>query len=262
MMNVETMVRHMRQWAVAMMIGTVASMAPGAAGADQLKVLTAGAFKQVLLGIVPVFEDSGHTVELDADTVGGLVKRIQGGESFDLVIASPSALETLGKAGIVAGKATDLARVGVGVGIKEGAAKPDLSTVEGFKRALLDAKAVAYIDPAAGGTSGIYIAALLDKLGIGPQIKAKSVLVKGGFSAERIVSGEADIAIQQISEILPVKGVVLAGPLPTEIQNYTTYSAGIAAHTTNTAAATALIDLIRGGKGEAIIRGRGMEPAL
>ena len=262
MIPVETILRRVRLSALLLMFGAVASVAPGVAGAEPLKVLTAGAFKQVLLGVVPQFEQSGHTIELDADTVGALVKRIQGGESFDLVIASPAALDTLRKAGIVTDKATDLARVGVGVGIKEGAPKPDLGTVEGFKRMLLDAKAVAYIDPAAGGTSGIYIAALLDKLGIGPQVRAKSVLVKGGFSAERIVSGEADIAIQQISEILPVKGVVLAGPLPAEIQNYTTYSAGIAAHTANTAAATALIELIRGGKGEAVIRGRGMEPAL
>ena len=103
--------------------------------------------------------------------------------------------------------------------------------MEGFKQTLLAAKAVAYIDPASGGTSGIYVSGLVDRLGIGAEVKRKAVLVHGGTSADRVVSGEAEVAVQQISELLPVKGVVLVGPLPPEIQNYTVYSAGIAAGT-------------------------------
>jgi molybdate transport system substrate-binding protein len=237
-------------------------MSPELASAEPLKVLTAGAFKQVLLGIAPQFETDGRSVQLDADTVGSLVKRIQAGESFDLVIASPAALETLSKAGKVTHGVVNLARVGVGLGVRDGADKPDIGTVEDFKRALLKARAVAYVDPAAGGTSGIYISGLLDRLGIGPQIRAKSVLVKGGSSADRVVSGEADIAIQQISEILPVKGVVLVGPLPAEIQSYTTYSAGLASTSGQTAAAQALIQLLRGRQGVEVITSKGMEPVL
>ena len=239
-----------------------AALTPAVARAEALKVLCAGAFRQVLQANLPPFEASGHTFELVSDTVGGLVRRIEAGESFDLVIASPAALTSLGKAGKIAAVVSDLARVGVGVGYKEGTMKPDIDTVAGFKAALLAAKGVAYIDPAAGGTSGIYIAALLYKLGIGDEVRAKSVLVKIGYSAERIVSGEADIAVQQISEILPVKGVAYAGPLPAEIQSFTIYAAAIASRTGHSNAARTLIDLIRSPAGADIIRSKGMEPVL
>jgi molybdate transport system substrate-binding protein len=135
-------------------VGVAAAIAlnlPVAADAEALKVLTAGAFKQVLLSAVPQFEKDGQAVQLDTDTVGGLVKRIQEGERFDLVIASPAALETLSKAGKVTNEVVNLARVGVGVGIRADATKPDISTVENFKHALLNAKAISYVDPASGG---------------------------------------------------------------------------------------------------------------
>lgn len=249
-----------RYAAVAAIAGAVASGGPGLAAAESLKVLSAGAFKQVLLGIVPRFEKDGTVVQLDSDTVGGLLKRIEAGESFDLLVASPAVIAKLKKAGKVAGDPVGLARVGVGVGVKDGTERPDIGTVEAFKQALLKARAVAYVDPAAGGTSGIYLSQLIDRLGIGPQVRAKSVLVQGGSSADRIVSGEADIAIQQISEILPVKGVVLAGPLPAEIQNYTIYAAAVGATTSQRAAAEALIQLVRSKPGAEVITAKGMEP--
>ena len=237
----------------------IALLLPGVAQAEPLKVLTAGAFKQVLLAILPQFEAAGHEVLLDNDTVGGLLKRIEAGEGFDVVIASPAALDALGKSGRVGG-GIGLAKVGVGVAVREGAVKPDISTVEGFKQALLAAKAIAYVDPASGGSSGIYLSGLLDRLGIGDAVRPKSVLVQGGASADRVASGEADMAVQQISELLPVKGVVLVGPLPAEIQNYTVYSAGIAAGTPRKASAEALIDLLRSGGGAAVLTSKGMQP--
>jgi len=242
-------------FAVAMAMGR-----PDAAQAEALKVLTAGAFKQVLLAISPQFAASGHEIQLANDTVGGLIKRVNAGESFDMIIASPGAIFALGEAGKISGRGVDLAKVGVGVAVRDGASKPDISTVEGFKRALLAAKGVAYIDPASGGSSGIYVSRLIERLGIEPEIKPKSVLVPGGYAADRVASGEADIALHQISEILPVKGVVLVGPLPSEIQNYTVYSAGIAANTQRRASAQALIDLLRSRDGAAAIKSKGMEP--
>lgn len=233
-----------------------------AAAADTVKVLTAGAFKQVLAAVIPQFAGGGHSVTWEADTVGGLVRRIEDGAVFDVVIASPAAIKRLAAAGKVVGGGVDLARVGVGIAIREGAAKPDISTTESFKRALLATRAVAYIDPAAGGSSGIYFAGLIDRLGIGSAIRAKSVLVNGGFAAERIVSGEADMAVQQISELLPVKGVAMVGPLPDEIQNYTTYTAAVAAGSEHGAAARALIDVMRSAPAEAIIIAKGMQPAI
>jgi molybdate transport system substrate-binding protein len=242
-------------WALAIAIAL-----PGAAQAEALKVLTAGAFKQVLLAVIPQFQASGRDIKWQNDTVGNITKRIEAGETFDLVIASPAALDTLSKSGKLAGGAVDLAKVGVGVAVREGAAKPDISSVDAFKQALLAAKAVAYIDPASGGTSGIYVSDLIDKLGIGEEVRRKSVLVPGGAAAERVASGEAELAVHQISEILPVKGVVLVGPLPPSIQRYTVYSAGIAAATKEKPSAQALIDLIRSSAGAAAIARAGMEP--
>jgi molybdate transport system substrate-binding protein len=249
----------LRRMGVALALA-VAMVLPGAARAEALKVLTAGAFKQVLLAIIPQFEAEGHEIQWDNDTVGALLKRIEAGERFDVIIASPAALEALTKSGKIAGGGVELAKVGVGMAVREGAARPDISTVEGFKQALLAAKGVAYIDPASGGSSGIYVAGLIDRLGIGAEVRQKSVLVHGGTSADRVVSGEAEVAVQQISELLPVKGVVLVGPLPPEIQNYTVYSAGIAAGTRQGPSAQALIDLLQSPGGAVAIESRGMEP--
>ncbi len=238
---------------------TFAIVLSSAVRAETLKVLTAGAFKQVLLAVIPQFEASSRALKWETNTVGIIVKRIEAGETFDLVIASPAALVTLGKAGKVEG-GIDLAKVGVGMAVREGAAKPDIGSVDAFKKALLAAKSVAYVDPAAGGSSGIYVSGLIDRLGIGAEVRQKAVLVRGGAAADRIVSGEAEIALQQISEILPVKGAVLVGPLPSEIQNYTTYSAAITVGTREKPSAQALIDLVRSSAGAAAIKSAGMEP--
>src|SRR5437660_4577706 len=242
---------------------TVAGLAASAtASAAELKVMHGGAFTQVITGILPDFEkQSGHKVTLERETVGELTKRIEAGQPFDLAILTPGAIEDLVKKGkIAAGSRVNLARVGVGVVVKAGAAAPDISTVEAFKRALLAAKSVAYIDPQAGGTSGIYVAGLLDKLGIGAQIKPKAVLIHGGAVAEHIAKGEAEIGIHQITEILPVKGITLVGPLPKEIQNYTTYSAGVGASAKAADAAKALVTFMSNAKAAAVIKSKGMDP--
>jgi len=230
-------------------------------GAAEVKVLTAGAFKQIVLAVVPQFEKaSGHKVVVDNDTVGALVKRIEGGEAFDVAVLAPAAMDDLTKAGrIAAGSKTTLARVGVGVMVKAGAPTPDISTVDAFKRALLSARSVAYIDPASGGSSGIYVANLLQKLGIADDIKPKAKLKQGGYVADLVKSGEAEIGIHQISEIVPVKEVTLVGPLPAEIQNYTTYAAGISANAKESEAAKALIQALSGPEAAAVLKDKGME---
>ena len=166
----------------------MAAGAPRGAAAAEIKVLTAGAFKQVLLVLVPDFEkQTGHKVILENDTVGALTKRIEGGEAFDLAVLTPAAVNDLSTKGkFVAGSRTNLGRVGVGVVVKEGAPKPDISSVDAFKKTLLAAKSVAYIDPAAGGSSGIYVAGLLDKLGVAAEVKPKAKLIPGGAVAEYI----------------------------------------------------------------------------
>jgi molybdate transport system substrate-binding protein len=240
----------------------MAAGAPRGAAAAEIKVLTAGAFKQVVVALVPDFEkQTGHKVTVDNETVGGLIKRIDGGEAFDVLFISPGALNDLAKKGkIVDGSGVPLARVGVGVMVKAGAPKPDVSTVDAFKKALLDAKSVAYIDPASGGSSGIYVAGLLDKLGIADQVKAKAKLKKGGYVADLIKSGEAELGIHQISEIVPVKEVTLVGPLPAEIQNYTTYAGGLGSAAKDPEAAKALLKVFTSPAAAELLKSKGMEP--
>jgi molybdate transport system substrate-binding protein len=241
----------------------MAASAPRGAAAAEIKVLTAGAFKQVLLVLVPDFEkQTGHKVMLENDTVGALTKRIEGGEVFDLAVLTPAAVNDLSTKGkFVAGSRTNLGRVGVGVVVKEGAPKPDISSVDAFKKTLLAAKSVAYIDPAAGGSSGIYVAGLLDKLGVAADVKPKAKLIPGGAVAEHIARGEAEIGIHQISEILPVKGITLVGPLPADIQNYTVYAAGLGANGKESEAAKALLKTLSGPAAADVLKSKGMEPA-
>jgi molybdate transport system substrate-binding protein len=231
--------------------------------AAEVKLLTAGAFKQVVLALVPDFEkQTGNNVVVDNDTAGGLKKRIESGEAFDVAVITPAVIDELAGAGkIAAGSRVNLASVSIGVVVKEGAPKPDVSTVDAFKRALLEAKSVAYIDPASGGSSGIYIDKLLERLGIADQVRPKAKLKKGGYVAELIVSGEAELGLHQISEIVPVKGAVLVGPLPKEIQNTTTYAAGLSASPQNKEAAQALIKMFSGPAAATVLKSKGMEPA-
>ncbi|HYC18720.1 MAG TPA: substrate-binding domain-containing protein [Pseudolabrys sp.] len=233
------------------------------AWAAEVKVLTAGAFKQVVLALAADFEkQTGNKVTVDNDTAGGLKKRIDGGEAFDVAVITPGVIDELAGAGkIASGSRVDLATVGVGVVVKEGAPKPDVSTVEAFKNALLAAKSVAYIDPASGGSSGVYIDKLLERLGIADKVRPKAKLKKGGYVAELVVNGEAELGLHQISEIVPVKGAALVGPLPKEIQNTTTYAAALSNSPQNKDAAQALIKMFSGPAAAAVLKTKGMEPA-
>lgn len=231
------------------------------ASAAEIKVLSAGAFKQVVVALAPGFEkQTGHKVTIDNGTAGQLKKRIEGGEAFDVAVITPAVVDALTAAGkLAAGSKTPLASVGVGVMVKVGTPQPDISTVDAFKKALLAAKTVAYIDPASGGSSGIYLDKLFEKMGIADQIRPKAKLKKGGHVADLIVSGEAELGIHQISEIVPEKEVVLIGPLPKEIQNTTTYAAGLSVSTKDKAAAEALIKYLSGPDAAAVLKSKGMD---
>jgi len=214
----------------------------GSAAAADVKLLTAGAYKPVALALIPEFEKrTGHKVTIENDTAGNLGKRVRAGEYFDVVVMPPLVLGPYLGNRVVESSAKTLARSGIGVAVKQGAPMPDISDVDGFKKALLAARAVAYIDPASGGSSGIYLDKLFDKLGIAAQIKPKAILVKGGLVAEKIASGEADIGLQQKSELMGIAGVVLVGPLPLDVQHYTPYAGGISTGSRNPSAAEALL---------------------
>jgi molybdate transport system substrate-binding protein len=231
-----------------------------AANAEEVKVLTAGAMKQVILAVGDEFQqDSKATLRIDNDTVGALVKRIQDGAPFDVAVLTPAAIGELSKAGKI-GQGSELARVGIGVMVKAGAPRPDIGTLDAFKKALLDARSIAYIDPASGGSSGIYLARLFDRLGIADALKPKTKLKQGGLVADLIVSGEADLGIHQMSEMVSVPGITVVGPLPAEIQNYTTYAAGVGTTAQSPAAAAALVAWLRRPAMAPVLQARGMVP--
>ena len=233
----------------------------GSVHAAEIKVLTAGAMKAVIQELLPEFERrTGHKVILDNGTAGALAKRIGDGEAFDLAVITPRVIDDLTAAGkITSGSKIDVAKVGIGVAVKDGAPLPNIATTDAFKATLLAAKSVAYIDPKGGGSSGIYFDKLLERLGIADAVRAKAKLKQGGYVADLVASGEAEIAVHQISEIVPVKGVTLVGPLPTDVQNITTYTAGLSASARDAAAAKALIDTIAGPAATAVLKVKGME---
>jgi molybdate transport system substrate-binding protein len=249
---------------VGALFGMVGIMAqPASASAAEIKVLTTGAFKQVLMALVPEYEKAtGNKVVVDNGTVGQLQKRVDDGEAFDVLVLSPKGIDDYIKSGkIAAGSNARVGKVGVGVMVKEGAPKPDVSTVDAFKQALLKAKTVGYIDPASGGSSGIYVADLLVKLGIADQIKPKAKLQKGGHVSDLVKAGEAEIGIHQISEIVGQPGVTMVGPLPAEIQNYTVYVVGLSTGAKEAEAAKAFIKVLTGPSAAGVLKSKGMEGA-
>ena len=230
--------------------------------ADTIKVLTSGAFKQVVVEIAPMFEaQTGHAVRIENDTAGALTRRVEAGESFDVLILPPSALKSLGEKNFIDGTTlTPLAKVGIGVAVKSGNPKPALSTVADFKQALQQAHRVAYIDPKAGGSSGIYLEQWFTQQGLLEMIRPKAVLVPGGLVATRLVTDEADLAIHQISEILPVSGVDLVGPLPDVIQHYTIYAVAVGQRTAHAELARSFAAMFGQPEAQTIIRKKGMIP--
>jgi molybdate transport system substrate-binding protein len=230
------------------------------AEAADLKLLTAGAFKPVAVEIVAEFEKrTGNKVTIDNDTAGGLSKRVAAGEYFDVVIMPPLVLGPFLGGKLDESSAKPLARAGIGVAVKEGAAKPDLSSVDSFKKALLAARSVGYVDPASGGSSGIYLAKLFEKMGIAEQLKPKTVLVKGGVVAEKVASGEAEIGLQQASELMVVPGAVFVGPIPLDLQNYTIYSGAVSTASRNRAAADALMLALADPKNLPLLKKKGLD---
>ena len=215
----------------------------GPASATNLKLLTAGAYKPVALEVIPAFEKAtGHKVTVINDTAGGLSRRINGGEKFDVVVLTLQGLDPL----VAAKKFTDdsvipLAKVGIGVGSSLSGPIPDIFSVEGFRKSLLAARKVAYMDPSAGATSGIYLTKLWQQMGIANEMRAKAVLVVGGLAGERVANGQADIALQQASEIRAVPSIRFVGLMPAQIQSYTVYAAAISAGADDVEAAGALI---------------------
>ena len=236
-----------------------ASLAVSGAGAADLKLLTAGAYKPAAVELVAAWEkQTGHKVAIENDTAGNLAKRVAAGEYFDIVVMPPLVLGPFLGNRLVESSAKPLASVGIGVVVRQGAAKPDITTVDAWKQALLAARSIAYIDPASGGSSGIYLAKRLGELGIADQLKAKTVLVRGGLVAEKVASGEAELGMQQMSELLAVPGVTVVGPIPLDIQHYTIYSGAISVASRNPMEAAALMRFLDNPTNGDILKSKGL----
>jgi molybdate transport system substrate-binding protein len=191
--------------------------------AEEIKVLSGGAARGAIEPLAATLP--GHKVSIDFQTMGRLQQSLASGQSADLLVVTPEVLERLEKDGRVpAGKGTPLARVGIGVAVHEKAPLPDISTPEAMRRTLLAAKSIVYINPKTG-TSGKYVEDMLARLNILEQMKPRTTLVNEGYAVAPVGRGEVELGIHQISEILPVPGVRLVGPLPAEFQRYTVYVA-------------------------------------
>ena len=235
------------------------TLVAGAATAADLKLLTAGAYKPAAVELAAAWQkQTGHTVTIENDTAGNIAKRIAAGEYFDIVVIPPLVLGPFLGSRLDQSSAKPLASVGIGVAVRAGAAKPDLSSVDGWKQALLAARSIAYIDPAAGGSSGIYLAKKFEELGIAAQLKPKTVLVKGGLVAEKVASGEAEIGMQQMSELMGVPGVTVAGEIPLEAQHYTIYSGAISVASRNPMEAAALMRFLDNPTNGDILKSKGL----
>jgi molybdate transport system substrate-binding protein len=218
----------------------------GVLGAE-IKVLAGSAIQPVMNDIVPAFErQSGHRVVFDYGAAGAMAKRMQEGEQADLAVVTGPQMEALEKSGrIRAGTRLDIGKTGVGIFVRKGAPRPDVTTVESFKRAMLAAKSIGYNDPAAGAPVGIYLIPLFERLGIAEPMTAKTVVFKD--RAERfgaVARGDVEIGFNQISEIIAVPAVDLAGPLPEPIQNYTLLSIALASNAEHPDAARDLLQYL------------------
>lgn len=234
------------------------------ASADEIKVMTSGAFTAAYLELVPQFErETGHKV---ATSFGGsmgsgpetIPNRLQRGEPADIVILAASALDDLVKQGkVVAGSRVDLVRSTIGMAVRAGAPKPDISTVAALTETLLRAKSIAYSSSA----SGVYLSTeLFQRLGIADRVLPKSKDAKGERVGALVARGDAEIGFQQVSELLPEQGIEYVGELPPDVQRVTIFSAGIATGARNPKQARALIEFLASERARPVIRKTGVEP--
>jgi molybdate transport system substrate-binding protein len=220
----------------------------GGAGAAEINALISTAVAAAMEELVPQFERaSGHTLRITYGPSGGVAKRLTDGEVADLIIVADTGLDELTKQGKVVPGRTDFARTGIGVAVRKGAPRPDIASPEALRRALLNARAVAHTAPAGGGITAMHLLRMFEKLGIAQEVAAKTKLAAGGPNGRVstiVASGEADIGLQQVSELMSNPGVDVVGLLPAELQQITVYSAGITANAREAEAAKAFIRFI------------------
>jgi molybdate transport system substrate-binding protein len=231
----------------------------GAAAAAEIKVLSSNGTSAIVRAIGAEFaRRTGHTLVTKIDVAVLLQQDIEAGESFDVAVLTRAVIDELAAKGAIdLGTRADVARSGIGVAARAGAAKPDIGTVDAFRRTFLDARSVAYTTV---GGSGIHFAKMLERLGIADAVRAKAKTQAGGIVGELVARGEAELAVQQVSELVPVEGIDLVGPFPPELQLITLFTAGISPHAKNPEAARALLRFFADPAALAVIKAKGMDP--
>ena len=212
-----------------------------------LKVLSAGAVKYVLTDFAPRFtRDTGDQIDFTFGTIGGVQKRLRDGETADIIMGTAPAISQMEQSGVIAaGSRADLGRTLTGICVRADTPMPDISTPDGFKQTLLKARSVAYTNPQAGGTSGIFLVGLLERLGIAEAVGKKALLcINGDEVVDKVSAGDAEIGSTFLSEIVPMKAVKAVGALPPPMQNATAYAAGIMTGSSNREAAERFIAML------------------
>lgn len=253
----ERRMAHSMRRVIAVLAATIVTT--GAAAAAELKVMSSNPLREVLPALVGSFEQaSGHKVTIVWGGTEAIAKRVADGEAADIVLVAAPNVDRLIAAGrLQAGSRRDVARSGVGVAVRAGAPRPDISSAEAVKQAVLAADSVMY----SSGPSGFYVAEMLRKLGIAEEVKAKVKQPPSGVQVGELVArGEAALGFQQISELVHVKGIDYLGPLPPEIQNVTIYAAGIHVASAAPAAAEAFLVHLRSPAAADLVRKAGMDP--
>jgi molybdate transport system substrate-binding protein len=248
--------------AAGLLFSSIAAIESAAAEPAEVSVQASVALTAALNELTPQYERAtGNTLKISYSLIADIKKRILAGETADVVIVSRPVIDELGKQDKFApGSVTDIAGTPVAVAARAGAPKPDISTVEALKRSLLAAKSIAYSDPAKGGASGVYFAHVVDQLGIAEQLKSKTILVTGAFAAEVVAKGEAEIGVGQASEIVPVAGTQLVGPLPGEFASTTAFVAAVGAGSKTAEAAKSFIQFLTGPVAIPVLKSKGFQP--
>jgi molybdate transport system substrate-binding protein len=246
----------------ALLFSSIAAIEGAVAEPADLQVLTSVALTSALDELAPQFERAtGNKLKIGYSLIADIKKRIIAGETADVIILSRPAMDDLQKQDkFTPGSIANVAGTAVAVAVRAGTPKPDISSVDALRQSLLAAKSIAYSDPAKGGASGVYFANVLDRLGIAEQMKSKTILVPGAQAADVVARGEAEIGVGQASEIVPVAGAQLVGPLPGEFASVTAFAAGIGANTKAPEAAKSLILFLTGPTAAPVFKAKGFQP--
>jgi molybdate transport system substrate-binding protein len=230
------------------------------ARAAEIKVLASNGVKAALDELAPAFErETGNKLVVEFGLAAALKRQIEGGAAFDLAVLTSAGIDDLARQGKVDGTSrAPIARSGVGIGIKRGAPRPDIGSPDALKRTLLAAKSISW---AKEGASGVYFASVLERMGIAEQMKPKAVLAPSGAEVGKLVtSGQVELGVILVNELMAIPGVEVLGPLPAELQSYTLFHAGVGSASKNAAAAKALIQFLSAPSARAVFKAKGQEP--